>query len=126
LAFARSLEAWFEAQTELLASIDTLSHDWLRRRREGLDAAREAVARLSRCRDPAEMFRAQQDWFEGVLRRAQSDITAVNNGIASMTRAATVDFEATARAVNESIRGTEQEIFKAAAGKKPADRKTGG
>ena len=122
-AFAQSAESWLAAQAELLASIETLSQDWLRRRREDIDAARDTVQRLSECREPTDIFRVQQDWLAGAMKRAQSDITAVNNGIASMTRAATSEFEATTRAATQSIRAAEGEMFRAAAGNKPSARK---
>ena len=122
-ALAQSAESWLAAQAELLASIETLSQDWLRRRREDIDAARDTVQRLSECREPSDIFRVQQDWLAGAIKRAQSDISAVNNGIASMTRAATSEFEATLRAATQSIRAAEGEMFRAAAGNKPSPRK---
>ena len=39
-AFAQNATLWFATQAELLANVDALTHAWLSRRREGVDAMR--------------------------------------------------------------------------------------
>src|SRR5260221_6009503 len=98
--FAQTVDLWFAKQAELLANVDALTHGWLHRRRQGVDATREAIAKLTECQDPAEILQIQQDWFSGVSRRTMEDIAALNDGISSMTKKATADFETVARQVS--------------------------
>src|SRR5437667_10302079 len=97
--FAQNANLWFATQAELLANVDALTHAWLSRRREGVDAMREAIQQMTDCKDPAEMLHIQQDWLSGALRRASEDIAALNDGIASMTQKASSEFEKAARKV---------------------------
>jgi hypothetical protein len=124
LAFARNATAWLDAQAELLASVQTLTQEWLDHRRQGMESARDAVQMLCNCRDPAEAFRIQQDWLASAMSLVQSDVTTLSNTVASMTKAATADFEAATRVVGDSIRQAETDIFKAAAGSKPGASRT--
>jgi hypothetical protein len=91
--FARNANLWFRTHAELLANVDALTHAWLTRRREGVDAMREAIQQMTECQDPAEMLGIQQEWLSGALRRTSDDIAALNDGIASMTQKATAEFE---------------------------------
>src|SRR5438105_4087155 len=82
-AWVRGAEAWLNVQSEMLASLETLTQDWLQRRREGVAAASQALEHMSECRDPTEIFRIQQDWFTGAVQRASADASAFNSGFAS-------------------------------------------
>src|ERR1700687_3881398 len=87
--FAHNANLWFATHAELLTNVDALTHAWLHRRREGIDAMREAIQQMTECQDPAEMLGIQQEWLSGALRRTGDDIAALNDGIASMTQKAT-------------------------------------
>ena len=91
--FARNANLWFKTHAELLANIDALTHAWLTRRREGIDAMREAIQQMTECQDAAEMLGIQQEWLSGVLRRTSEEIASLNDGIASMTQNATAEFD---------------------------------
>ena len=97
--FAQNVNLCLTRQAELLANVNALTHGWLHRRLEGVDAIRQAVEQMAECRDPAEISHIQRDWLAGVSRRATEDIAALNNGISSMTKKATADFETVARKV---------------------------
>jgi hypothetical protein len=101
--FARNANLWFRTHAELLANVDALTHAWLTRRREGVDAMREAIQQMTECQDPAEMLGIQQEWLSGALRRTSDDIAALNDGIASMTQKATAEFEQAAREAAEPL-----------------------
>src|ERR1700676_4719902 len=60
--FAHNANLWFATHAELLANVDALTHAWLSRRREGVDAMREAIQEMTECQDPADMLRIQPDW----------------------------------------------------------------
>jgi len=97
--FAQNVNLCLTRQAELLANVNALTHGWLHRRREGVDAIRQAVEQLAECRDPAEIFHIQQDWLAGVSRRAMEDVAALNNGVSSMTKKVTTDFETIAHEI---------------------------
>ncbi len=114
--FAHNANLWFQTHTELLASVDQLTHAWLTRRREGVEAMREAIQQMTECQDAAEMLGIQQEWLSGALRRTSEEIAALNNGIASMTQKATADFEKAALSV------VGEEMLKAAGDKPHKER----
>src|SRR5712692_164542 len=120
--FAHNANLWFATHAELLTNVDALTHAWLHRRREGVEAMREAIQQMTECSDPAEMLRVQQEWLSGAFRRANEDITALNNGISSLTRKANTDFERAARKVAEPplrVLYPVEEVMLMAAGNKP-------
>ncbi len=116
--FAHNANLWFTSHAELLANVDALTHAWLNRRREGVDAMREAIQQMTECQDPAEMLQIQQEWLSGAVRRTADDIAALNDGISSMTKKTTTEFERAARRVTEPFHTADEEMLKAA-GNKP-------
>jgi anthranilate phosphoribosyltransferase len=113
--FVHNADLWFATQAELLTDVDALTHAWLDRRREGVDAMRQALLRLTGCQDPGEMLHIHQEWLSGMFHRAAEDIAAFNTGIWSMTKKATTDLERAAREVTEPIQAVGAEALKAAA-----------
>jgi hypothetical protein len=113
--FAHNADQWFATQAGLLANVDALTHAWLHRRREGVDAMRQAIQQMTGCQDPGEMLHIHQEWLSGVFRRAAEDITAFNNGISSITKKAATDLERAAREVTEPTQAVGEEVLKAAA-----------
>src|SRR5436189_6063249 len=47
--FTQNANLWFATHAELLANVDALTHAWLNRRREGVDAMREAIQQMTEC-----------------------------------------------------------------------------
>lgn len=120
--FAHNANLWFASHAELLANVDALTHAWLDRRREGVEAMREAIQQMTECQDPAEMLQIQQEWLSGAVRRTADDIAALNDGISSMTKKATTEFERAARRVTEPLHPAGGEMLKAAGSKPHKDR----
>jgi hypothetical protein len=116
--FARNANLWFKTHAELLANIDALTHAWLTRRREGIDAMREAIQQMTECQDATEMLGIQQEWLSGALRRTGEDIASLSDGVASMTQKATAEFEQAARKAAEPLLPAGGDMLKAA-GNKP-------
>jgi hypothetical protein len=120
--FAHNANLWFTSHAELLANVDALTHAWLNRRREGVEAMREAIQQMTECQDPAEMLQIQQEWLSGAVRRTADDIAALNDGISSMTKKATTEFERAARRVTAPLHPAGEEMLKAAGDKPHKDR----
>jgi len=116
--FAHSADLWFATQAGLLADMDALTHAWLHRRREGLEAMRTALEQLTGCQGPAEMLQIQQEWLSGAFRRATDDISALNTTVSSLTKKATSDLEKAAGQVAKPLYAVGEEML-LAAGNKP-------
>lgn len=72
----RSAEAWLDSNAELLQEVDTMTHEWARRRRETIDAVRQSLEDVRDSRELTDLLRIQQEWFTGSLRRIASDLDA--------------------------------------------------
>jgi Phasin protein len=112
--FARGADQWFATQAALLADVDALTHAWLHRRREGVDATQQTIQKITGCQHPGEMLQIQQEWVSGAFRRAAEDIEAFNTSIAAITKRATTDLEKAAREITEPIQAVGEEEPKAA------------
>jgi hypothetical protein len=120
--FAHNANLWFTSHAELLANVDALTHAWLDRRREGVNAMREAIQQMTECQHPAEMLQIQQEWLSGAVRRTADDIAALNDGISSMTKKTTTEFERAARRITEPLHSAGEEMLKAAGNKPHKDK----
>jgi phasin protein len=120
--FAHNASGWFTSHAELLANVDALTHAWLDRRREGVEAMREAIQQMTECQDPAEMLQIQQEWLSGAVRRTADGIAALNDGISSMTKKMTTEFERAARRGIEPFHTAGEEMLKAAGNKPQKDK----
>jgi len=76
----QGIEALLRAEATLLAGMETLTVDWLRRRRESLEDVQRLVTRTRERSGPAELFAAQQEcaaqqeWMTAELRRVSADM----------------------------------------------------
>jgi hypothetical protein len=107
--FARGAGQWFATQTALLADVDALTHAWLHRRRESVDATQQAIQQITGCHHPGEMLHIQQEWLSGMFRRATEDIAAFNTSVSSIAKRATADLERSAREITEPIQAAGRE-----------------
>jgi hypothetical protein len=112
--FARSADQWFATQAALLADVGALTHAWLHRRRESVDATQHAIHQMTGCQHPGEMLHIQQEWLSGMFHRATEDIAAFNASISSIAKRATTDLERTTREITEPIQVVGEEEPKAA------------
>jgi hypothetical protein len=112
--FARGAGQWFATQTALLADVDALTHAWLHRRRESVDATQQAIQQITGCHHPGEMLHIQQEWLSGMFHLATEDIAAFNASISSIAKRATTDLERTTREITEPIQVVGEEEPKAA------------
>src|SRR5260221_4260295 len=104
------------------AASGVLTHVWLNRLREGINAMREAIQQMTECQNPAGMFQIQQEWLSGAVSRTADDIAALNDGISSMTKKATTEFERAARRGTEPLHLAGEQMLKAAGNKPHKDK----
>jgi hypothetical protein len=117
--FAHNADLWFTAYAELLASLDALTHAWLHRCRNDVEAMRQATRQIAEWQTPTDMPRLRQAWLSDAIRRASEELAALSTGISALTDKATADFAKAARRVGEPPCGVSGEMLEAA-GNKPS------
>ena len=73
----REAENWRSAQCELLSGIGAIWADWLKRRREAIDASARALHQMTQCRDIADLVEIQQQWLADSARRNALDLSSL-------------------------------------------------
>jgi hypothetical protein len=73
-----------DLQANYFRQMEDTAVELLEHRREACAAARQLVERISTSRDPAEILRAQQEWFSGVLSRAAADAATMQSAASRM------------------------------------------
>lgn len=70
------VEAWLRCQAGMLKAAEPTATGWIERRREGANAAFSTFEKLAKCSDLQEAVSIHRDWFEGTMRRLDSDLHA--------------------------------------------------
>ena len=116
------IEYCLRLQADAMCAAGVSIIDWLRRRREGTDAAFDAFERLIACRDWAEAASIQQEWLSGAMQRLGSDIEAVTDQVLVVSREAANLAQAAAQTGADATAGSaawEVEMSAAATGAPP-------
>ena len=92
-AFLKEAEAWMSAQGEILSVMEAVVADWVRRRREAIDALSRSLQKMCECRNPVDFVRTQQDWLCDTIQWAASDMRAIAGDTTNLTRKRTAQFE---------------------------------
>jgi len=86
------------AYRDFLASVESMMTDWLRRQRAAFDASNRSVRKICDSRNIIVVAQAQAEWVSDCLEWTASNVRAVGNDAAALTRKATERFrEARAR-----------------------------
>jgi hypothetical protein len=117
------VEAWLRAQAGILKASEPVATGWLERRCAAATATLETIERLSHCNDLKEAASIQRGWFEGSMKRLDSDLNAfadqalaVSREAMSATRyAAQSSAEVAALAIQPAQRAAERPPVDAAA-----------
>jgi hypothetical protein len=117
-AMTRPSDVWIESQAALFEHFDEMARRWLDRRREALDATRQSIDEMRRTSDIGEVFRIQQDWISGAMRRLAADLGEFGQATLGLAQAATHQL---GRGVEGAAHDTEQmsRDMLSAAGSKP-------
>ena len=70
-------EAWAGAHRELLSGIGMIWTDWLKRRRDAIDASIRSLQQMLECRSLADRAQIRQQWLTDIARRGVSDTGAL-------------------------------------------------
>ena len=85
-AVARQAEVWASAQRELLSGIEAMWTGWMQRRREAFDASTRSLTEICECRNLVDVVQIQQQWLADAVRRTASDVSALADDAAALTR----------------------------------------
>jgi hypothetical protein len=81
------------AQGEVLSVVEAAMADWMRRRREVMDAWSQSLQKMCQCRNPVDFVQTQQDWLCDAIRLATFDIRALAGETTILTRKVTAGSE---------------------------------
>ncbi|MGB8274066.1 MAG: hypothetical protein WCF16_02220 [Alphaproteobacteria bacterium] len=84
ISTVRQADGLLRAQAEILNGIEAMMSDWVKRRRQGNDAAIQAVEKMCACKDVNDMLVAYCDWLGGSVRRLSEDTAALSEKCVSL------------------------------------------
>jgi hypothetical protein len=73
-AMAQPVVAMLNAQAGMLAALNDAAANWVTRRREEAEAARDTVEKLAGCRDANEFMSLYGEWMRGTMQRLSDDL----------------------------------------------------
>lgn len=85
---SRANEVWIESQATFFEHFDEVARRWLDRRREALDAARQSIEDMRQTSDIGEVFRIQQEWVLGSVRRLSADLSELSGAVVNLVQGA--------------------------------------
>ena len=103
-AFVKEAELWMGAHNDFLTSMEAMMIDWLRRQREVFDASSRSIRKIYDSRNFIDLMQAQHEWVSDCLQWTASEIRAVGNDAATMTRKAAERLGEAARERSNGIR----------------------
>lgn len=107
-ALIREAELWMGAHSDFLTKVESIMTDWLRRQREAFDVSSRSVRKLYDCRNILDLAQAQNEWVSDCLEWTASEIRAVGNDAAVMTRNAAQRLGEAARERGSALRQPRQ------------------
>ena len=76
------------AHKDFLTCMEAMMTDWLRRQREVFDTSSRSIRKIYDSRNFIDLVQAQHEWVSDCLQWTASEIRAVGNDAAAMTRKA--------------------------------------
>jgi hypothetical protein len=80
------MQLWLQWQADVLKAMAPRTTDWMKRRREGTEAALRALEQLCACHNVAEASKVQNEWFEDEAKRLESDVRALSDSALLFSR----------------------------------------
>jgi predicted lipoprotein len=84
--FVKEAELWMGTHSELLSGIETIVTGWMDRQRQALEASSRSIRRVCDARNIFDLMQAQQEWVSDCLSWTASEIRAVGNDAATISR----------------------------------------
>ena len=103
-AFIKEAELWMGAHKDFLTSMEAMMTDRLRRQREVFDTSSRSIRKIYDSRSIIDLVQAQHEWVSDCLQLTASEIGAVGNDAAALTRKAAERLGEAARERSDAIR----------------------
>lgn len=82
------IEFWLQWQADVLKVAAPATAEWMARRREGAEAALQALHRLCDCADVNDAARVQNEWVSDETKRIESDFRSLSDSVLFWPQAA--------------------------------------
>jgi hypothetical protein len=86
--FVKGDELWMGTHRELLSGIETMVTGWMDRQRQALEASSRSMRRVCEARNIFDLMQAHQELVSDCLSWTASEIRAVGNDAATISRRA--------------------------------------
>jgi hypothetical protein len=103
-------EAFLKVEDDILAGAETVMCEWLHRRQEEVSDTQRLFARIRDSRDLSDIFKAQQDWMSGALRRLADDAESCQKVGLRFATAATREFGKAEQAMEADAQDAAREM----------------
>ncbi len=117
-SLARQAEGFWQAQTQILESMESMSRAWFQRRQQGTAEALAAAKAMSGSTNAAEAMQAYQRWLQGSFERLTADGAEAQAQVMKLSQAWIDGMRsvaiATAEAVDAKVKTAVAEAEKAA------------
>ena len=70
-------ELWLQWQSDMLKAAAPAAAEWMSRRRDGAEAALQAIQRLCACESANDVARIQNEWMAEEAKRLESDFRSL-------------------------------------------------
>lgn len=112
LAFFKEAELWMDAQADLLTRMEAIVTDWARRQCEAFDASSRSIRRIYDSRNVVDLVQVHHEWVSDCLHWTASEIRAIGNDTAAMTRRAAAQLGEAARERSDELRQKPEAVVK--------------
>lgn len=72
-------ELWLQWQADMLKAAAPMAAEWMNRRRDGTQAALQAIHQLCACDSANDMVRVQKEWMAEEAKRLESDFRSLTS-----------------------------------------------
>jgi predicted lipoprotein len=86
--FVKGAELWMGTHRELISGIETIVTGWMDRQRHALEASSRSMRKVCDARNIFDLVQAQQEWVSDCFSWTASEIRAVGNDAATISRKA--------------------------------------
>ena len=110
-AAGRSGDFWIETHANVVDHMNQVARRWLDRRHDALDATREAIDDMRSCHDVGELFRIQQQWMLGSVKRLTADLSELAAATFELSRRSSTQLgQAAAAAADDTERASRKAL----------------
>jgi ribose 5-phosphate isomerase len=120
--FADRTKDLLSVQADFLMGLENAITEWLNRRHEAIVDTQRLVSRLGDTQDPAEVWKAQQEWIANELHRLAADAAGCRQAASQVVAGLGRRIEAATQGVAETVSDNGLDVSKAGRSKTQGQR----